>query len=452
MRKTSPRIFYRDLRAWARHARTSITGNLVALPAAVIGAISVAVILVVVFCGSGAGKIHLGVVETKIWFVHGQSSEIRHVEVFNVSPRGGPALAISAKIASGLGIFRIDNPLDRPTVAPGNSHVFDLRFSPPSPGVYYDSLIVESEDRKHTLVISLEGESSRPPIEPCLVVRPSKLSFTTTRVGETRVLQLQALYQKNCSERITISIRHTADSAFQIESTAPTFGPEPVGSIVVQYRPRSAGSHEATLITSGADGPPWQTISLDGRAVDSPPETKEVPEWPELLKYLYKPQVWPRGAVNPIEIDSLPFDHPWPSAKQLDQVDKKRLEPILERLRSTAEVLVIEGHADYPSGHESYNLKLSQLRAIAIYRHLVFLGFSNQQSFTASRICLIGYGHKRRKVRTQRKYDQNRRVVISVKPISDRSSCMKQTEIDRCILPSYMRRLCDQLNNGPGAD
>jgi len=94
--------------------------------------------------------------------------------------------------------------------------------------------------------------------------------------------------------------------------------------------------------------------------------------------------------------------------------------PLLDRLIHTIKrcphgvVIVIEGHTD-ADGQESYNQRLSEMRANAVKTYLI------QHGIEASRLNAIGYGEKRPVAdnRTQNGKEKNRRIEFRIKGVNE---------------------------------
>jgi hypothetical protein len=153
------------------------------------------------------------------------------------------------------------------TLAPGESRIVAVQWSPTSPGTLATTVVVTSDDSVHpTQTISLNGTAVE--TVPGLVV-PDELQLGTAYVDMTTT-QTMVVTNVGSASR-TVSNIASADPTLSASPTAFTLAHGQSQSVTLQWAPTSPGPLAATFeVASNDPDAPTQTIDVGGTAALAP--------------------------------------------------------------------------------------------------------------------------------------------------------------------------------------
>ena len=172
------------------------------------------------------------------------------------------------------GVFTVISPAPPVTIAPGNSTLVTVRFSPTAAGAQSGDLQISSDDPDEGLVmVSLSGNGTDPPPnEPEITVNPTSLSYGQVVIGNDS--DLVVTIDNDGLQTLTVSDLTTTNATFSVVSPAVPFDVTPGGSqaVTVRFSPTAEQVETGDLqITSNDPDEGLVTVSLDGEGVTTPP-------------------------------------------------------------------------------------------------------------------------------------------------------------------------------------
>ncbi|MCC7261928.1 MAG: choice-of-anchor D domain-containing protein [Candidatus Latescibacteria bacterium] len=150
-------------------------------------------------------------------------------------------------------------------LAPGDSAVVQLVFSPTTQGSFVDTLLVVSNGGNAEVVLT--GTSGG----PALSVTPSYLAFDSTTVKVAVSKNLNLTNNNNSALPISLSMEGPDKSQFAVSgSTTSTLAASGTATVTVVFTPTSIGPKSATLVITPTGGVA-QRVALNGKGVPTPP-------------------------------------------------------------------------------------------------------------------------------------------------------------------------------------
>lgn len=190
-----------------------------------------------------------------------------NAEQYEIQNSGGQAVTVnSIALRNDDGSFEADFPTVPFTIAVGSSETFEVRFIPPTEGVFQDYIDLTLEGNADTFTGNLVGEGVIPEFSAEEVI------FPATNVGETAPAQNLTITNEGSMELYVEEIRFKnaspnfafATGATLTDITIPIGGSHDVG---IEFTPQSSGSLSA-IVEVVHDGVPGPNVTNETSEVD----------------------------------------------------------------------------------------------------------------------------------------------------------------------------------------